>query len=151
MELKELYNKFIKEGYNNFYIDGVGVPIPDDVHCLGFDNNNWTVYYIERGKKSTPIFSTTDKELAIKYYSDFVAKIEHWHLIAFTRSSKIIEEFNQKLGKLAVRTIQNDIPDFKVTGDRVYRLFVVNKDIFVAKNEIGDVPYYDNDLKPQNR
>lgn len=147
MELKELYNKFIEEGYNNFYIDGIGGPISDDVHCLGYDNHNWTVYYIERRQKSNPLFSTKDKDTAIKYYSDFVSKIEHWHLIAFTRSSNILSDFKQKLEKIDIKTIQNDIPDFSITGDRVYRLFVVNKDIFDAKEQIDNIPYFDNDLK----
>ena len=147
MELIDLYNKFILDGYTNFYIDGVGGPKSDDVHCLGFDNQNWTVYYIERGQKSDPIFSTQDKEDAMKFYSDFVSKIEHWHIIAFTRSTEIFNKYNQKLKELNIRTIQNDIPDFNVTGDRVHRLFVVNKDIFLAKEQFGDIPYFDNDLK----
>ncbi|MGX7688158.1 hypothetical protein ACWA1C_13425 [Flectobacillus roseus] len=147
MELKELYNKFINDGYNNFYIDGIGGPRPDDVHCLGFDNQIWTVYYIERGQKSNPIFSTNDKDAAIKFYSDVVSTIEHWHLIAFTRSTQILSDYKQTLEKMNVKTIQNDIPDFSKSGDRVYRLFVVNRDIFVAKEQLDNIPYFDNDLK----
>lgn len=147
MELTELYNKFIQNGYHNFYIDGVGGPKPDDVHCLGFDKQNWTIYYIERGQKSAPVFSTKDKDEAIKFYSDFVSKIEHWHLIAFTRSTEILTNYKKKLDKLNIRTIQNDIPAFSSEGDRVYRLFVVNKDIFIAKQQIEGIPYFDDDLK----
>jgi hypothetical protein len=147
MELTELYNKFISEGYNNFYIDGVGGPRPDDVHCLGFDNHNWTVYYTERGQKSHPIFITKDKSEAIKYYSDFVARIEHLHLIAFTRSTNIINDYKQKLEKINIKTIQNDIPALSTFNDRVHRLFVVNKDIILAKSNYNDIPYYDNDLQ----
>lgn len=146
MELTDLYNKFISEGYTNFYIDGVGGPQQDDVQCLGFDNQIWTVYYVERGQKSKPILSTGDKEQAIKFYSDIVAKIEHWHLIAFSRSIKVLNDYQQKLENLNIRTIQNDIPDLRTTGDRVHRLFVVNKDIFVAKEHFGDIPFFDNDL-----
>ncbi len=147
MDLKDLYNKFISVGYNNFYIEGVGGPMKDDVHCLEFDNQKWTVYYIERGIKSKPIFSTKDKDVAIAYYSDFVSEIEHWHLIAFTRSIKILNDFKYILEKLKIKTIQNDIPDFRLTGDRVYRLFVVNKDIFVVKEQIENIPYVDTELK----
>jgi len=147
MPLSTLYNKFISEGYINFYIDGIGGPQTDDVHCLGFNNPNWEVYYLERGQKSEPIFSSTNEEEAIKFYTDFVAKIEHWHLIAFTRSAEILNDFKSKLESKNIRTIQNDIPNYKTAGDRVYRLFVVNKDIFLAKNMFGFVPYYDEDLK----
>ena len=41
MALNALYNKFISEGFTNFYVDGVGGPQTDDVHCLGFTNPNW--------------------------------------------------------------------------------------------------------------
>lgn len=147
MELTELYNKFIQNGYNNFYIEGIGGPKADDVHCLGFDNQNWTVYYLERGQKSSPIFTTKDKDTAIKFYTDFVSKIEHWHLVVFTRSTSILSDYKQTLEKMNIKTIQNDIPDFSKTGDRVYRLFVVDKDVFLAKERLGNLPFFDNDLK----
>lgn len=146
MDLKDLYNHFIRKGFTNFYIEGVGGPIQDDVHCLGFDKQNWTVYYIERVIKSKPIFSTKDKDVAIAYYSEFMSKIEHLHLIAFTGSNEILNDFKNKLQKLGVMTIQSDIPNFRSTGDWVYRLFVVNKDIFIAKEHIENIPYFDTDL-----
>lgn len=147
MELTDLYEKFISEGYNNFYIDGIGGPQADDVHCLGFDNQNWTIYYIERGQKSDPIFLTKEKEEAIKFYSDFVARIEHRHCIVFTRSIKILNYYKQKLEKLHITVIENNIPNFASTNDKVYRLFVVNKDIFLAKRHFKELPCFDSDLK----
>ncbi len=150
MPLTTLYNKFISEGYTNFYIDGVGGLQTDDVHCLGFNNPNWEVYYIERGQKSEPIFSSTNEEEAIKFYTDFVSRIEHWHLITFTRSAEILNDFKSKLESKNIRTIQNDIPSYKAVGDKVYRLFVVNKDIFTAKEIFKDVPCFDKDLQKNN-
>ncbi len=150
MPLTTLYNKFISEGYTNFYIDGVGGLQTDDVHCLGFTNPNWEVYYIERGQKSEPIFSSTNEEEAIKFYTDFVSRIEHWHLITFTRSAEILNDFKSKLESKNIRTIQNDIPSYKAVGDKVYRLFVVNKDIFTAKEIFKDVPCFDKDLQKNN-
>lgn len=147
MELTDLYNKFIAEGYNHFYIDGVGGPHQDDVHRLGFDGQKWTVYYIERGQRSNPIFSAKDKEEAIRFYNDFISKIEHWHIIVFTRSLKILDVFKEKLEKLNIRTIQNDIPALSTAGDKVYRLFVVNKYIFIAKAHFKEIPHFDDDLR----
>lgn len=48
MELRELYDIFIAEGCNRFYIDGMGGPQSDDVECLGTNSGKWEVYYIER-------------------------------------------------------------------------------------------------------
>ena len=39
----------------------------DDDPCFGFYNQNWNVFYIERGKKLEPKFSTKDKNVAIQY------------------------------------------------------------------------------------
>lgn len=43
--------------------------------------------------------------------------------------------------------MENLIPNYKVFGDTVHRLFVVNNDIFVAKAQIEGIPYFDSDLK----
>ena len=147
MELKQLYDKFISEGCNRFYIEGIGGPQSDDVECLGFSNGNWIIYYTERGQKSEPIFSTTDKNEAINYYHDHILGIEHWHIIAFTRSKDKFDFYKNRLEESGIKTIQNDIPDYKVTGDRVFRLFVTNKEINRTRDLLDDFPYYDNDLK----
>ncbi len=81
----------ISEGFNRFYIDDLGGPIFDDVECLGEIGSEWAVYYIERGQKSDPIFTSTSQEKAIEYYYNHVAKIEHWHMIVCTRSKSIME------------------------------------------------------------
>lgn len=147
MELNELYDKFIAEGCNRFYIDGIGGPLSDDVEHLGLNNGVWEVYYIERGKKSKPILSTINKEEAINFYYNHVIKIEHWHVVAFTRSLDMLNFYKNKLEKNGIRIIQNDIPSFKSTNDRVYRLFVTNKDIFKAKEIFEIVPFFDENLK----
>ena len=147
MELSELHDKFISEGYNNFYIEGVGGLQPDDVHCLGFNNQYWNIYYIERGQKSEPIFISKNKDEAIEFYINFVSNIEHWHIVAFTRFEEKLNFIKEKIEKLNLRTIQNDIPALSYKNDRVFRLFVVNKDIFLVKENIKEVPYFDKELK----
>ena len=47
----------------------------------------------------------------------------------------------------AIRVIQNDIPHYSKTDDRVYRLFIVNKDIFKANELFDIIPLCDQDLK----
>ena len=147
MELKELYKKFIDSGCNRFYINGIGGPIDDDVECLGLQNGIWEVYYIERGQKSNPSFTSTDKEEAINYYHDYILGKQHWHLIAFTRSFEKFDSYKTELENNGIKIIQNDIPDYKFTGDRVYRLFVTNMDIFKAEKILKKVLYFDGDLK----
>ena len=146
MELKELYDKLIAEGCNRFCIEGVGEQTLDDVEQLGMNDGKWEVRYFERGQPGTVLFSTPDKEEAIRFYSH-VMKIEHWHLIAFTRSFDIYNTFREKLERAGIRIVQNDIPHYSAPDDRVYRLFVTNKDIFKARILFDTVPYFDENLK----
>lgn len=147
MELRELYNKMISEGFNRFYIEGIGGPVFDDVECLGKIGSEWAVYYVERGQKSNPMFTSNSQDEAVDYYYKRVASIEHWHMIVFTRSKSLMEERRKTLENQNIRVIQNDIPHYSKTDDRVYRLFVVNKDIFKAKELFDVIPLYDDDLK----
>lgn len=109
MELQELCDKLISEGCNRFSIEGIGEQVYDDVERLGMVDGKWAVYYMERGQKSTPIFSTTSKDEAIDFYYDYVKKIEHWHIIAFTRSADVIAERKKILENAGIRVVQNAI------------------------------------------
>ncbi|MFT3912288.1 MAG: hypothetical protein QM737_22870 [Ferruginibacter sp.] len=147
MELIELYEKLLSEGCNHFYIEGIGGPFPSDVDCLYEYNGNWEICYTERGQKSEPIYSSPNKEEAIQYYYDHIMRMEHWHLVVFTRSYKIFKSYKDQLEGLGIRVIQNDIPAYSEKNDRVYRLFVVNKSIFKAKEKFENLPYFDPDIK----
>jgi hypothetical protein len=114
---------------------------------LSYNNGKWEIAYTERGKRSDPTFSTADKQEAIRYYYDHVIKQQHWHLVVFTRIAAIATSYKEKLERLNLKVIENDIPNYKVIGDRIFRLFVVNKDIFIAKEKIETLPYFDDDLK----
>jgi hypothetical protein len=147
MELRELYNKMIAEGFKRFYIEGIGGPISDDVEVLGKIGSEWAVFYVERGKKSPPIFTTKSQEEAVAYYQQHVSKIEHWHIVVFTRSKSLMESRKVELEKNGIRVIQNDIPHYSKKDDIVYRLFVVNKDIFKAQELFEVIPLFDEALK----
>lgn len=148
LDLQQLHDKLLSEGCNRFYIEGPGGPMSDDVDCLGFSNGNWIVYYTERGQESPPVFSSPDMRLAIEFYCDRILKTDHWHLLVFTRSLEIFNRRKAVLDGAGIATVRNDIPDFKVAGDRIYRLFVLNKAIFRARELLDTIPYFDEGLKP---
>lgn len=145
-KLQILYQEFISAGYTQFFIDGIGGPVADDVDCLGCFDGIWEVYYKERGQKSIVSFSTPDMQKAIEFYRDRISGIQHWHLIAFTRLEAFMLDYKQKMESLNIKTIQNDIPNYRKQGDYVYRIFVVNGDIFKAKKIYPDLPLMDDDL-----
>jgi hypothetical protein len=147
MELKDLHDKLIAEGCNRFYIDGIGGLQSDDVECLGFNNGAWEVYYIERGVKNEPLFISENKQEAIKYYYKHITNQEHIHIVVFTRFRKLFNLKKEKLEQAGIKIFENNIPHYKEKDDIIYRLFVINKDIFKAKLLFKDVPYFDEDLK----
>ncbi|RZJ70108.1 hypothetical protein [Flavobacterium sp.] len=145
-KLQDLHNELISKGCNLFFIDGIGGPIDSDVEHLGFFDPNWEVYYSERGQKGKVFLSTPDISEAIAFYRKHILSIEHWHLIAFTRSADVLEKYRFGLEKVRIKTIQNDLPDYSQRNDRIYRLFVVNKSIFEALRLFPEVPFFDENL-----
>ncbi|MCW4468124.1 hypothetical protein OGH69_04030 [Flavobacterium sp. MFBS3-15] len=147
MELKELHDTLIAEGCGRFSIEGVGVQLYDEVDRLEMKNGRWEVNFYQRGQVWETLFSTTDKHEATHYYYNHIMKMQHWHLVAFTRSFDVFTSYRFTLESHGIKTIQNDIPDYAAQNDHVYRLLVVNKDIFKARELFGTVPYLDEDLK----
>jgi|GEM_PF-6263597 len=147
MELEELHDKFIAEGCSRFCIEGVGVQLFDDIDRLEMNNGRWEVNYYQRGTIWETLYSSADKQEAIRFYHDHVMKIQHLHLVAFTRSFDKFSSCKFKLESQGIETIQNDIPDYSSANDYVYRLFVVNKGIFKARELLETVPYTDENLK----
>lgn len=146
VDLKQLHDKFLSEGFRRFYIEGIGGGQSDDVEVLGFENGNWEVYYMERRQKSTPIFSSTNKKEAIEYYTQHVCGIKHHHLAVMTRSEQKISAYKELLIQHKVEFMQNDIPHYNATNDVVYRLFVFNKDRFKLKEMDASLPFRDEGL-----
>ncbi len=132
-ELKKLYDEFIAEGFNQFYIEGIGGPTSDGIEILGLNNGKWEISYIERGKKSTPTFSSQNKKVAIDFYKKHVYSIKHHHLAVLTRSEEKATEIKMLLDTNNIEFWQNDILSYAETRNKVYRLFVFNKDIFRIK------------------
>lgn len=133
IDLKILHDKLINEGCIDFYIDGVSEHFIAEGYCLELRNDKWIVYFIERGEENSPMFSNEDTKKAFNFFYDFLVSKEHWHIVAFTRSSDIFNFHKNKLEECGVITIQNDFENYKTQNDHVYRLFVKNKDIFKAK------------------
>lgn len=132
-ELKQLHDTFIAEGFNRFYIDGIGEPKSDDVEVLSYNHGIWEVCYMERGQKRTPMFSSPNKQEAIEFYKNHVYGIKHQHLVLATRSEQKVADTKALLAKNNIEFWQNDIPNYSKIGDRMYRIFVFNKDIFKVK------------------
>ena len=146
-ELKALHDKLINEGCKDFCMPGVNEQSFVEGYCLDLRDDEWIVYYGERGGEDRPKFFYNDKEGAFKYFYELIMSQEHLHIVAFTRSLNMFNFHKNELGKYEITTIQDDIKNYKTIDDHVYRLFVKNKDIFKAKEILDKVPFYDDDLE----
>ena len=136
MKAKDLYEKLIQEGCNakNFCIGSAARA--NDAFCLTKIKKSWVVFYTERGINSAPIFSSDNESEAVEFFYDFVRKQQHWHLIGSFTKEKNALKLEKKLKEMNVQPIRNDIPSFKLHGDKRFRVFVSGKDVFQARKLI---------------
>ena len=145
VKLNKLRDELIFGGCNNFFISEISGNISpkNDVFCLSFNGIEWEVYYTERGIDDKAIFSTKNIDEAIDYFKRHILKMEHLHMILFTRSKYKVNEYKKILENNGIDMIQNNIPSYNFENDIVYRIFVKNNDIFRIKKIFGDYVYYD--------
>lgn len=140
VDFLELEKRLIEEGCNprNIAIQTRS----DDAYCLDKINGFWSVFYSERGRDSSPIFSTDNKEEAAEFYFKHILKQQHWHIVGFFKNETLARNLQSKLDKFGIKYIRNDIPSYKFVGDKRYRVFVVGKDIFKVREKLGNLEAY---------
>jgi hypothetical protein len=62
MKRDELRNRLTKLGVPSYSYNLDGKGRDDERLCLGFTNNEWSVYYIERGEKTTNKIFMSEEE-----------------------------------------------------------------------------------------
>jgi hypothetical protein len=77
-------------------------------------------------------------KLAIFFY-DYILRQQHWHIVGFFKAESFAIELEDKLKAIGVKSIRNDIPAYSALNDSRYRVFVVGKDIFKAREYLGDI------------
>ncbi|QQX79818.1 SPOR domain-containing protein [Shewanella sp. KX20019] len=108
-----------------------------DAYCLDRLGGAWAVFYSERGIDANPIYWSSSEIDACRFFYDYILNLEHWHLVGFFIQETKAQELEHKLKKFGVGSIRNDIPAFNTANAPRYRVFVVGKDIFKAKDHLG--------------
>jgi hypothetical protein len=135
---RELEQRLLEAGCNpiNFSIGGGG----SDVYCLANRNGTWRVFYTERGRDDDPIFESTSEEEACEFYFDYIARrIRHDHLVGLFVSEENAQMLSERLAQHGIRSHRDKIP-YGGWVDRRFRVFVVGKDIFTAREILGELP-----------
>lgn len=140
MKASELTNKLLAEGCNpqNFSV----LSRKQDAYCIDKSGKQWKVFYSERGCDSGPIFTSNNESEACEFFYNLIIKQQHWHLVGFFKDEADAKALEEKLSALGINTIRNDIPAYKTANEPRYRVFVVGKDIFRVKAQLGE-----NDIK----
>ena len=141
MRVDELKRRLVEEGCstNNYSIGRGG----SDVYCLENQNGTWHVFYTERGKDDPPIFESTNEAEACEFFFNYITKkFWHDHLVGFFVSDRNATALAEKLAQNGIQSHQDKIP-YGGWVDPRYRVFVVGKDIFKAKEILGEVPVKD--------
>lgn len=142
MKITELEKRLLEEGCNpiHFAIGHQG----SDVYCLQYQNGVWKVFFTERGKDDPPLYETTEEEAACQFYFEYItARIRHDHLVGFFRKEKNARELLDRLAQNGIQSHRDKIP-YGGWGDPRYRVFVVGKDIFRARDLLDKIPLEDN-------
>lgn len=137
MKSSELTKKLLEEGCNphSFAV----LSRSHDAYCIDKKGKEWTVFYSERGCDSDPIFRSTSEEEACEFFYQYVINQEHWHIVGFFKDETDAKELEDKLLSIGIKPIRNDIPSYKSANDPRFRVFVVGKDIFKAKEYFGHI------------
>ena len=141
MNVQELNQRLVEEGcsstnYSIGYRDS-------DVYCLLKENGTWRVFYTERGQDQDPIFKSVNEEEACEFFFNYVSKkFRHDHLVGFFVSEENAKALTQRLAQQGLESHQDKIP-YGGWDDPRYRVFVVGRDIFKAREILGQVPVKD--------
>lgn len=139
MNLQELERRLVEEGCSK---SNYSIGFRDsDVFCLMKKNGVWHIFYTERGQDQEPIFESTSEEKACEYFFKYqTERIEHQHLVGFFKSQKEADALEARLKGHGLKTLLNPIP-YHGWEDPRFRVFVVGKDIFKAREILGgDLP-----------
>jgi hypothetical protein len=141
MNTKELKQRLLNEGCNpsQFSIGPGGA----DVFCLDQRNGKWIVFYTERGRDDEPIFESDSEEDACEFYFHYITtKMRHDHLVGYFISEQNENSLAEKLAWNGIQSHRDKIP-YGGWNDPRYRVFVVGKDIFRARDILGELPLRD--------
>jgi len=138
---RELKQRLLHEGCSPYQFS-IG-PGGSDVFCLDQRDGKWIIFYTERGRDDDPIFESASEHEACEFYFTYIsAKIRHDHLVGFFVSQQNARSLTEKLAQHGIQSHEDKIP-YGGWSDPRYRVFVVGKDIFKARELLEDVPLKD--------
>lgn len=141
MNVGELAKRLLEEGCNpsTYAIGSRGTAW--DAYCLTFSGTWWEVYYTERGLDSAPIFTSESQSEACAFFFQHITSMRHDHCVGYFRSEQKTSTLHRQLRGIGLEPWQDRIP--YGLHDPRFRVFVIGKEIFAAKQALGTIPVRD--------
>ena len=105
----------------------------DDTFCLEYRENEWQVFYTERGLVQDVLFRSESEEAACAFLWEKMQGIRHDHVVGFLTS---LPEAQACATALAVLGMANHIDPIPVTRPPLFRVFVYGLDLFEVHKSI---------------
>jgi hypothetical protein len=142
MDITELEKRLEEEACSRSHYS-LGKRYQGGAYCLIHEDGKWLVLYSERNLDDEPLFVGDSESDACEFFFEYMTtRILHRHLVGYFISLKNAEALAEKLGQHGVATHRNDIP-YHGWNDPRFRVFVTGKDIFKARELLGELPARD--------
>jgi hypothetical protein len=142
MDINELEKRLEEEVCSRSHYS-LGTLYPGGAFCLIHENGKWLVLYSERNLDDEPLFMGESESEACEFFFEYMTKrILHTHLVGYFISLKNAEALAERLAQQGIATHRNDIP-YHGWDDPRFRVFVTGKDVFKAREILGELPVRD--------
>lgn len=142
MNTRELAERLLEEGCNpSMYAIGSRGGA-SDAFCLSHRDAQWQVCYTERGLDSPPIYASGSESQACEFFFKYIMAMRHDHCVGFFKSQDNAVALEHELREPGVISWSDQIP-YGGKHDPRYRVFVTGKEIFVAREALGELPRRD--------
>ena len=143
MNIAELERRLEEEACSPSHYS-LGTRDPGGAFCLVHENELWRMFYSERGLDDHPLFEGTSESEACEFFFEYMtSRIRHDHLVGFFISLENAEALTEKLKANGIESYRNDVP-YHGWHDPRYRVFVIGKDVFKARELLGELPVRDD-------
>jgi hypothetical protein len=141
MNIQELEHRLEEEACNKAHYS-IGYR-DSDVYCLMKIDGMWKMFYTERGLDQETMFESESEEAACEFFFKYqTERIRHDHIVGFFHVQANAKALAVKLKEHGIDSHENNMP-YRGWHDPRFRVFVVGKNIFKAREILGELPIRD--------
>lgn len=141
MNIQELERRLEEEACNKAHYS-IGYR-DSDVFCLMKIDGLWKMFYTERGLDQEIMFESESEEAACEFFFKYqTERIRHDHIVGFFHVQANVKPLIAKLGEHGIQAREDAIP-YHGWHDPRFRVFVIGKDVFKARDLLGELPIRD--------